>query len=78
MSTTITVKETKEVTIDQTHLDNVDTLKNVSSKIRYLDAVGYSRGAIAKILDKRPQHVRNVLTMPVNKVAEDFALLIKQ
>ena len=33
----------------------------VSDKIRAMDAAGYSRAEIAKHLDKRYQHVRNVL-----------------
>ena len=33
----------------------------VSKTIRGLDALGYSRGAIAKMLDRKYQHVRNVL-----------------
>ena len=34
---------------------------NVSDSIRYLDAEGYERAEIARILGKRYQHVRNVL-----------------
>lgn len=34
---------------------------SVSDKIRALDAAGYPRAEIAKLLDKRYQHVRNVL-----------------
>lgn len=33
-----------------------------SDKIRYLNSKGFSRGSISKILNKRYQHVRNVLT----------------
>lgn len=33
----------------------------VSDKIRALDAAGYPRAEIAKLLDRRYQHVRNVL-----------------
>lgn len=36
-------------------------LKTVSDKIRALDQAGYSRSEIARFLDKRYQHVRNVL-----------------
>lgn len=36
-----------------------------SSKIRYLAASGMSRGDIAKALNIRYQHVRNVLITPV-------------
>ncbi len=40
-------------------------LPTTSARIRYLDAEGYSRSEIADKLDKRYQHVRNVLITPV-------------
>jgi len=40
----------------------------VSQTIRQLHADGYPTGTIAKILGKRYQHVRNVLTQPLKKV----------
>lgn len=36
-----------------------------SAKIRYLAVKGFSRGDIARILDIRYQHVRNVLITPL-------------
>lgn len=36
-------------------------LETVSDKIRALDAAGFARADIARFLDKRYQHVRNVL-----------------
>jgi DNA-directed RNA polymerase specialized sigma24 family protein len=42
-------------------------LKNKSQVIRYLDANGYSRSAIANFLGVRYQHVRNVLVTPLKK-----------
>ena len=42
-------------------------LKNKSQVIRYLDAEGYSRSAIAGFLNVRYQHVRNVLVTPLKK-----------
>lgn len=41
--------------------------KNTSEAIRGLYGLGYSRAAIAKFLDKRYQHVRNVLVTPLKK-----------
>lgn len=38
---------------------------NISQKIRKLDSEGFSRGQIAKYLNKRYQHVRNVLVTPI-------------
>ena len=40
---------------------------SVSAAIRKLSAEGKTRGQIAKLLDKRYQHVRNVLVTPVKK-----------
>lgn len=39
-----------------------------SSVIRYLAASGMKRGAIAKLLDIRYQHVRNVLVKELKRV----------
>lgn len=39
----------------------VKDLRTVSDKIRALDAAGFERADIARFLDKRYQHVRNVL-----------------
>tara|TARA_Y100000114_G_scaffold156778_1_gene185228 strand:+ start:329 stop:583 length:255 start_codon:yes stop_codon:yes gene_type:complete len=49
-----------------------EALPSVSAKIRYLAAEGYSTpdnkyGAIARFMNKRTQHVRNVLTQPLKK-----------
>lgn len=41
----------------------------VSQAIRKLDAEGMKRGDIAKKLNKRYQHVRNVLIQPLKKSA---------
>jgi hypothetical protein len=40
-------------------------LTTVSSKIRYLHNLGWKRSAIAKKLNKRYQHIRNVLLTPL-------------
>ncbi len=40
-------------------------IDGVSAKIRKLASAGWERGKIAVALDKRYQHVRNVLTSPV-------------
>lgn len=42
-----------------------DSLPTTSAKIRYLTSEGYSRGEVARLLDIRYQHVRNVLVTPV-------------
>ncbi len=46
------------------------TRGGVSKAIRGLSSEGYSTGAIAKMLNKRYQHVRNVLTQPLKKTEE--------
>lgn len=40
---------------------------NVSKVIRQLSLEGYTNGQISKMLGKRYQHVRNVLTQPLKK-----------
>ena len=45
----------------------IESFGGVSKAIRGLIALGYSRGETAKTLDKRYQHVRNVLITPVKK-----------
>ena len=40
-------------------------LETTSSRIRFLNQIGYSRSEIAKHLGKRYQHVRNVLITPI-------------
>lgn len=47
----------------------MDEMKTVSSKIRFLDGLGWTRSAIAKQLGKRYQHVRNVLITPIKGTA---------
>ena len=39
----------------------------VSKTIRELHSYGFTTGTIAKMLNKRYQHVRNVLTEPLKK-----------
>lgn len=60
-------KQNVQVNDVDTQLESIPT---VSGKIRYLASTGMSRGDIAKKLDKRYQHVRNVLTQPLKKTAE--------
>lgn len=43
--------------------------KNMSGVIRYLDSQGLSRGSIAKVVERKYQHVRNVLITPVGSKA---------
>jgi len=49
-------------TTDRTKLQNLPT---TSSRIRFLNKLGFSRSEIAVELNKRYQHVRNVLITPV-------------
>lgn len=63
-------------TTNTTTKDNLDTqlalLKTTSGKVRFLDAQGMTRGAIAKKLGIRYQWVRNVLVTPVTKAKEQI------
>lgn len=56
----------KKVNLSYEELE-AQCLKNKSQIIRYLDAEGYSRSAIALFLNVRYQHVRNVLVTPLKK-----------
>ena len=58
-----------QVKVDEKKLE---TFTNVSTKIRYLDSIGLTRGAIAKKLGIRYQWVRNVLVTPVTQARESF------
>lgn len=56
--------------MNQTKLTKAQTTKlnklpTKSAKIRYLNSLDMTRGQIAKTLDIRYQHVRNVLITPV-------------
>lgn len=55
----------KEVNLDLVKL--MDEYKTKSALIRYLDKQGMTRGAIAKFMGIRYQHVRNVLITPIKK-----------
>lgn len=59
-------KQVKKPTNDQVQ-DLIKDLPTTSSKIRLLDSKGFTRSEIAKILNKRYQHVRNVLIVPLKK-----------
>ena len=45
--------------------ENLSKLTTTSSKIRYLNREGFSRGDISRSLNIRYQHVRNVLITPI-------------
>lgn len=49
---------------------NLEQFVTKSAKIRYLSEQGYKRSQIAKLLNIRYQHVRNVLTAPLPKRKE--------
>jgi len=45
----------------------LNALPTTSARIRRLNELGFSRSEIAVELDKRYQHVRNVLITPIKK-----------
>lgn len=61
MTTTTTTKKLSEMTPAELE----SHFGGISAAIRGLDKLGWERGAIAKALNKRYQHVRNVLITPV-------------
>lgn len=44
-------------------------ITSISGKMRYLDSQGMSRGDISRALNKRYQHVKNVLDHPLKAQA---------
>lgn len=69
-----TTTEEGQIVLRKDVQEALDACKTTSAKIRYLATpeLGLSDeknkyGRIAKILDKRIQHVRNVLTQPLKK-----------
>lgn len=63
-----TIESTTEVETSKFDLVALtETLKTKSAVIRYLHSEGMKRGEIAKLLNIRYQHVRNVLITPVKK-----------
>ncbi len=58
----------EEVVLDFTTMNPDEIFEhfgNISKSIRGLNKLEYSRGEIAKMLNKRYQHVRNVLITPL-------------
>lgn len=73
------MSNTKKVTlILKTDMQTkLDSFNSVSAKIRFLDYNGIDRADIARILNKRYQHVRNILNMNVKNVSEKYKFKIK-
>lgn len=61
------IEQTEVVQEVQTLEDLMAVHKTKSALIRYLFAEGQTRGQIAKFMNIRYQHVRNVLITPVKK-----------
>ncbi|TXH42031.1 MAG: hypothetical protein E6Q97_36440 [Desulfurellales bacterium] len=61
----VTTTTTTETTFDGAQY--IKECGSVSSAIRKLHSEGKTRGEIAKMLNKRYQHVRNVLLTPLKK-----------
>jgi len=58
-------KKVEPIVLSTTQKKMFDELKTTSSKIRYLAAESFKRGQIALFLNKKYQHVRNVLITPL-------------
>lgn len=65
-----TKQEVKQV-ITGNDLEEVNGIKTTSGKIRYLASQGKTKSEIAKMLNIRYQHVRNVLITPLKKVVQE-------
>ena len=61
--------ETKTAPVlDKKVADELGTLATTSAKIRFLLGKGMTRGDVARTLNVRYQHVRNVEITPIKKV----------
>ena len=58
---------TKQIQPDFDRIKFLSQQPSKSAAIRRLNEQGYSRGQIAKMLDIKYQHVRNVLITPIKK-----------
>lgn len=65
----MTTAASKEVKVVRTPADLIKQYGNKSGAIRGLFAEGLNRADIAKLLDIRYQHVRNVLITPIKRPA---------
>ncbi len=66
--TSTKVVEVRGVSISDAH--NKQSLEHrktsISAQVRYLDSLGiFTRGQMAKLIDRRYQQVRNILVVPV-------------
>ncbi len=59
---TTQAKAKAKVKLSESLSKEMEKYETTSDKIRFLNSKGIPRGAIADILGKRYQHVRNVLT----------------
>ena len=65
---TVTITKTYPTPIDGSGAAAyIEACGGVSKAIRQLTDAGFSRGEVAKMLNKRYQHVRNVLITPIKK-----------
>lgn len=58
---------TYDLTVSQDAGHDLSNFKTTSAKIRYLDSTGMKRAQIAKVLNIRYQHVKNVLDQPLKR-----------
>ena len=74
----MSAKETVVVTAKRSDVEMVtsDVTLNVSQKIRKLWSMGIAKSEIALILDKRYQHVRNVLLVPIKEEPKKVEMTI--
>lgn len=65
MSTQTKTTKTSQINLSSTQLTHYNTLTTTSSKIRYLSSLNYTTSQISTHLQKRYQHIRNVLITPI-------------
>jgi hypothetical protein len=68
-------KQVQPIVLSKSQEAMLSECTTISAKIRYLNLEGFDNSQISKFLNKRYQHVRNVLTTPMKrKVKEDTAV----
>jgi hypothetical protein len=67
INTIVEQTESTEIKLTKAQQSQVAAMETISARIRYLSGEGYEVRAIAKILNIRYQHARNVLHTPLKR-----------
>ncbi len=68
----MTTSTSKTKKLSSAQVKKVEGFQKMSTRIRYLNSLNYSRSEISRVLDIKYQWVRNVLESKVKNPAETF------